>query len=103
MDHKKIIAIGFAVSLVIATVGFVIWHDVWGGPGHAAKELAAQRLSSTRCIQQLPALVFVQIAGLAQRSVTHPAQAGCVPSLSRLAFTRSFRKDVADLSVLHRK
>jgi len=31
--------------------------------------------------------------------VTHPAQAGCAPSLPRLAITRSFREDVADLGV----
>jgi hypothetical protein len=40
---------------------------------------------------------------LARRSVTHPAQAGCAPSLSRLAFTRSFREAVADLGVSQRK
>jgi hypothetical protein len=41
----------------------------------------------------------VQSTGFAWRSVTHPAWAGCAPSLPRLAITRSLREDVADLGV----
>ena len=41
----------------------------------------------------------MRCSGLAWRSVTHPALAGCAPSLPRIAITRSFREDVADLGV----
>ena len=42
-------------------------------------------------------------SAIACRSVTHPALAGCAPSLPRLAIMRSFREDVADLGVRKKK
>jgi hypothetical protein len=45
----------------------------------------------------------VQRAGFAWRSVTLAAYAAIAPSLPRLAFSRSFREDVADLGVMRNK